>query len=167
MATSSSSGGGRSALLDSVQQALELRHYSPKTVEAYVSWIRRFVLFHQRRHPRELGSEEVLAFLSHLASRWGVSASTQNQALAALLFLYSEVLQRPLASLGPVVHAKRPMRLPVVMSRQEVDAVLGQLQGVWRLMGNLLSPRCRRPRLGACRGRAGSPRCSRRFHHCA
>jgi integron integrase len=138
MATFSSSGGGRSALLDSVQQALELRHYSPKTVEAYVSWVRRFVLFHQRRHPRELGSEEVSAFLSHLASRSGVSASTQNQALAALLFLYSDVLQRPLASLGPVVHAKRPMRLPVVMSRQEVDAVLGRLEGVWRLMGSLL-----------------------------
>jgi site-specific recombinase XerD len=78
------------------------------------------------------------AFLSYLASSSGVSASTQNQALAALLFLYAEVLRRPLASLGPVVHAKRPMRLPVVMSRQEVDAVLTRLEGVWRLMGSLL-----------------------------
>lgn len=85
-----------------------------------------------------LGTAEVSAFLSDLASRSGVSASTQNQALAALLFLYAEVLQRPLASLGPIVHAKRPMRLPVVMSREEVDAVLAQLDGVWHLMASLL-----------------------------
>lgn len=115
-----------------------MRHYSPNTIEAYVSWVRRFVLFHQRRHPRELGAEAVSAFLSDLAMRSGVSASTQNQALAALLFLYGEVLQRPLAALGPVVHAKRPARLPVVMTRGEVDAILARLDGVWRLMASLL-----------------------------
>jgi len=138
MSTRSPSGKGRSALLEGVRQALVLRHYSPKTVEAYAGWVRRFVLFHQKRHPRELGAAEVSVFLSDLASRSDVSASTQNQALAALLFLYAEVLQTPLAALGPIVHAKRPMRLPVVMSREEVDAVLAQLEGVSHLMASLL-----------------------------
>jgi integron integrase len=136
--SSSQSGNGRSSLLESVRAALALRHYSAKTIEVYVGWVRRFVLFHQRRHPRELGAREVSAFLSNLAGDGQVSASTQNQALAALLFLYGEVLQRPLASLGPVVHAKRPKRLPVVMTREEVAAVLGRLEGVWRLMASLL-----------------------------
>jgi integrase len=136
--SSSSPGTGKSPLLESVRQALALRHYSLKTAEAYVGWVRRFVVFHQRRHPRELGPREVSAFLSDLATQSGVSASTQNQALAALLFLYGEVLQLPLASLGPVVHAKRPHRLPVVMTRDEVAAVLRQLEGVWWLMAGLL-----------------------------
>lgn len=138
MSTSPPSGTGRVGLLESVRQALVLRHYSTQTVEVYVGWVRRFVLFHQRRHPRELGARDVTAFLSALATGSGVSASTQNQALAALLFLYSEVLQRPLAALGPVVHAKRPTRLPVVMSRDEVDAVLARMEGVWLLMASLL-----------------------------
>lgn len=138
MSSFTPSGSGRGGLLESVRQALVLRHYSSKTVEIYVSWVRRFVLFHQRRHPRELGAREVTAFLSALATGKEVSASTQNQALAALLFLYSEVLQRPLAALGPVVHAKRPSRLPVVMTREEVDAVLGRMEGVWQLMASLL-----------------------------
>jgi site-specific recombinase XerD len=127
-----------SPFLQSVREALVLRHYSARTVDTYIAWIRRFVLFHGRRHPRSLGADEVSAFLSDLADRGGVSASTQNQALAALLFLYAEVLQRPLGSLGQVVHAKRPARLPVVMTRAEVDALLARLDGVWRLMASLL-----------------------------
>ncbi len=115
-----------------------LRHYSPKTVEAYLAWVRRFVIFHQRQHPELLGAAEVAAFLSHLAAEDEVSASTQNQALAALLFLYSEVLLRPLPSLGAVVHAKRPARLPTVLSRAEVDALFSHLEGIWRLMASLL-----------------------------
>jgi integron integrase len=127
-----------SPFLQSVRDALLLRHYSAKTIDVYISWIRRFVLFHGRRHPRSLGAPEVTSFLSHLASQGSVSASTQNQALAALLFLYAEILERPLGSLGAVVHAKRPARLPTVMTRAEVDAVLSQLDGVWRLMASLL-----------------------------
>lgn len=103
-----------------------------------MGWVRRFVVFHQRRHPLSMGSAEVSAFLSDLATQGNVSASTQNQALAALLFLYSEVLHRPLEFVGGVVHAKRPSRLPVVMSREEVKAVLGELTGTWHLMASLL-----------------------------
>ena len=137
MSSTASSGAG-SPLLQSVRDALLLRHYSARTIEAYIAWVRRFVVFHGRRHPQSLGANEVAVFLSDLASRGHVSASTQNQALAALLFLYAEVLQRPLGSLGEVVHAKRPTRLPVVMTRPEVDAVLTRLDGVWRLMASLL-----------------------------
>jgi integron integrase len=121
-----------------VSEALVLRHYSAKTREAYVGWVRRFVIFHHRRHPNSMGAHEVSVFLSDLATRGNVSASTQNQALAALLFLYSEVLHRPLEFVGGVVHAKRPVRLPVVMSREEVRAVLEQLSGTWHLMASLL-----------------------------
>jgi len=103
-----------------------------------VGWVRRFVLFHHRRHPRSMGATEVSAFLSDLATRSEVSASTQNQALAALLFLYAHVLQRPLEPIGEIVHAKRPGRLPVVMTAAEVDAVLCKLEGIWRLMASLL-----------------------------
>ena len=138
MSTTPPAAGGGSPLLESVKQALVLRHYSPKTVEAYVGWVRRFVLFHHRRHPRSMGATEVSAFLSDLATRSEVSASTQNQALAALLFLYAHVLQRPLEPIGEIVHAKRPGRLPVVMTAAEVDAVLCKLEGIWRLMASLL-----------------------------
>jgi integron integrase len=136
--SSSAPPGTGSPFLQSVRDALVLRHYSSKTIEAYVAWVRRFVLFHDCRHPRSLGASEVTSFLSDLASHGGVSASTQNQALAALLFLYAEVLEQPLGALGKVVHAKRPVRLPVVMTRSEVDAVLSRLDGVWRLMASLL-----------------------------
>ena len=138
MSSTLAAPGKRSPLLESVRAALILRHYSPKTVEAYIGWVRRFVLFHHRRHPESMAAPEVAAFLSHLASQGRVSASTQNQALAALLFLYAEVIHRPLDPVGDVVHAKRPARLPVVMSHSEVEAVLGQLSGVWHLMASLL-----------------------------
>jgi hypothetical protein len=119
--------GSKSPLLESVREALSLHHYSPRTREAYVGWVRRFVLFHHRQHPLSMGAGEISTFLSDLATRGKVSASTQNQALAALLFLYGEVLHRPLEFVGGVLHAKRPAGLPVVMSREEVQAVLGHL----------------------------------------
>jgi integron integrase len=125
-------------LLDRVCEALRMRHYSPRTEEAYCGWIRRFVLFHGRRHPRELGSPEIEAFLSHLAVAGRVSASTQNQALAALLFLYVHVLGHPPEALGDFVRAKRPERVPVVLTPTEVSAVLERLSGTPKLMASLL-----------------------------
>src|SRR6266545_6972691 len=126
-------------LLTLVRRAIRLRHYSRHTEEAYVAWVRRFVRFAGLRHPSELGEAEVRAFLEHLAERDQVSASTQNQAVAALLFLYEAVLGRRLAvSPQGVVHAKELQRLPVVLSREEVRAVLAQLRGVARLVALLL-----------------------------
>ena len=118
--------------------ALRVRHYSPRTVEAYLAWVRRYVRFHGLRHPRELGASDVGAFLSHLAQDLGVSASTQNQAHAALVFLHRDVLGEPLGSAETLVHAKRPRRLPVVLGRTEVRAVLAELRGAPALAGLLL-----------------------------
>jgi integron integrase len=125
-------------LLDRVRQVLRRKHYAIRTEEAYVGWIRRYVLFHQKRHPQEMGMPEVEAFLTDLAVNQRVAASTQNQALSALLFLYAEVLQQPLA--GPLnpVRAKQPKRLPVVLTHTEVRRVLDALSGVQHLMGQLL-----------------------------
>ncbi|APR78831.1 Integron integrase IntIPac [Minicystis rosea] len=125
-------------LLDRVREVIRARHYSPRTAEAYCTWIRRFVLFHGRRHPRELGAPEVEAFLSHLANEQHVSASTQNQALAALLFLYTHVLVAPLAELGGFTRAKRPLRVPVVLTPLEVSALLDRMTGPPALMAALL-----------------------------
>jgi integron integrase len=125
-------------LLDRVGSVLRARHYSPRTEEAYVHWIRRFILFHEKRHPDELGELDVERFLSALATERRVSASTQNQALAALLFLYENVLDRKLGWLDNVVRAKRPERLPVVLSRDEVAAVLAAMDGVEKLCASLL-----------------------------
>jgi integron integrase len=139
VSSSNSPVTGKGTLLDRVQEALALRHYSSKTSEAYVGWVRRFMVFYQRNQPPVgTATEKVSAFLSSLATEGNVSASTQNQALAVLLFLYGEVLHRPLEFVGGVVHAKRPARLPVVMSRDEVKAVLEQLSGRWLLMVSLL-----------------------------
>ena len=131
-------------LLDRVRDALAMRHYSPRTVKAYIGWIRRFILFHERRHPSDMGAAHVSTFLSSLArgergdGDGGVSASTQNQALAAILFLYASVLNRELDQLPDLVHARRSQRLPVVMTRGEVAAVLAKLAGVPRLVASLL-----------------------------
>jgi integron integrase len=129
--------GREPKLLDRVRDAARLRHYSRRTEEAYVSWIRRFIVFHGVRHPRDLGEPEVTAFLSSLAAR-ELSASTQNQALASLLFLYDVVLGRRLASMDAIVRAQRPIRLPVVLSRDEVAAVLSRLSGPVWLMASLM-----------------------------
>ena len=125
-------------LLDRVRQALRLRHYSPRTEEAYVAWIRRFILFHRKTHPMLLGEADVTAFLTHLAVTEQVSASTQNQALGALLFLYRHVLTRELEGLDGIVRARPAERLPVVLSRAEVRALLQLLPGVFRTIGTLL-----------------------------
>ena len=117
---------------------IRARHYSRRTEEAYVHWIRRFVLFHGRRHPREMGSSEVSAFLSSLANEGQVAAATQNQALAATLFLYKAVLGVELPWMGEIARAKRPRRLPVVLTRQEVHALLGKLDGTHALMARLM-----------------------------
>jgi integron integrase len=128
----------RPRLLDRVRAALRTRHMSPRTEEAYVFWIRRFVVFHGRRHPSEMGAPEVAAFLSHLATERRVSASTQNQALSALLFLYRHVLSVELPWLEGLVRAKRPAHVPVVLSRTEVAAILSQLSGTSGVMVAIL-----------------------------
>jgi len=125
-------------LLDRVRDAIRARHYSPRTAEAYLLWIRRFILFHGKRHPTEMGETEVARFVSHLAVRGRVSASTQNQALSAILFLYQAVLDRKLEWLDGIVRAKTPARLPVVLSRDEVRAVIERLDGVPWIMAGLL-----------------------------
>ncbi len=124
-------------LLDQVRDALRTRHYSIRTEEAYLGWIRRYILFHGKRHPREMGAAEIEAFLTDLAVEGRVAASTQNQALAALLFLYQNVLEVDLPRLD-AVRAKRPERLPVVLSIDEVRTVLGGMRGVYRLMAELM-----------------------------
>jgi integron integrase len=119
-------------LLDRVRASLHARHYSLRTVQAYVGWIRRYIVFHGKRHPDQMGGVEVGAFLSNLAIEGKVSASTQNQALAALLYLYQQVLGRELEWLGDLVHAKRPKQVPVVLGRQEARDLLARLEGsVW------------------------------------
>ncbi len=125
-------------LLERVREAIRTRHYSRRTEKAYLGWIRRFVHFHNMRHPVEMGGAKVARFLSWLAVEAKVSASTQNQALNALLFLYRQVLGRDLPALEGVVRAKVPRRLPVVLTREEVRAVLDQLRGTPRLMATLL-----------------------------
>ena len=129
---------GAPRLLDRVREAIRTRHLSPRTEEAYVFWIRRYIVFHGRRHPAELGSPEVTQFLSNLATAGRVSASTQNQALSGLLFLYRRVLNVDLPWLDGLVRAKRPACLPAVLSRDEVAAVLAHLDGTRWLMAALL-----------------------------
>jgi integron integrase len=125
-------------LLDEVRKAIRLRHYSFRTEKTYVDWIWRYVIFHGKRHPKLMGGEEVQRFLSHLAQDRNVSAATQNQALAALLFLYKRVLNVDLPWIADVVRASRPQRLPTVLSQQDVQRVLANLQGVYWLIGVLL-----------------------------
>jgi integrase len=125
-------------LLDRVRAAIRARHYSRRTEKAYVAWIRRYILFHGKRHPLEMGGPEVTRFLTSLAVEGHVAGSTQNQALSALLFLYREVLAQEVPWLDNIVRAKRTARLPVVLTRDEVRAVIRQLRGVHRLMAILL-----------------------------
>ena len=125
-------------LLDSVRDVIRRKHFSIRTEQAYVDWIRRFILFHDKRHPMDMAEAEVTDFLTHLARDGKVAASTQNQALSALLFLYKEVLKQEIGWLGDVERAKRPARLPVVLTRDEVHKVFGHLSGTHRLMAGLL-----------------------------
>jgi integron integrase len=125
-------------LLEQVHEAIRRRYFSERTEEAYAHWIRRFIFYSGRRHPASLGEAEVTAFLNHLAAERKVAASTQNQALSALLFLYKEVLGRELAWLDGLKRATRPPRLPVALTRGEVERLLAELQGVRWLIASLL-----------------------------
>jgi len=125
-------------LLDRVRDAIRRRHYSRRTEETYVHWIRRFIFFSGKRHPAELGAPEVTAFLNHLASERSVAAATQNQAPSALVFLYKEVLAQPLPWLDGLDRAKRPSRLPSVLTVDEVTRLLASLHGMRWLMASLL-----------------------------
>ncbi len=127
-----------SPFLTEVRAAIRVRHYSRRTEDAYIYWIRRFIRFHALRHPRELGEKEVAAFLTYLAVTENVAAATQNQALNALLFMYKAVLQRPLDNIEGATRAKRPQRLPVVLTVGEVRRVLANLSGAHWLIGCLL-----------------------------
>jgi integron integrase len=125
-------------LLGVLRERLRAKHYSPRTIEAYSMWVRRYIRFHGGRHPRDLGTRDLRDYLSHLASVEGVSASTQNQALAAIRCLYEEVFEVPMAA--PVDHliAKRPRRVPIVLSVEDVGRVIAKMRGVPRLMARVL-----------------------------
>jgi integron integrase len=138
MALEINDGVRQPRLLDRVREANRLRHGSRSTEKSYIGWIRRFILFHGKRHPAEMGAPEVAQFLSSLAVEGQVAASTQNQALSALLFLYRYVLHQELPWLDDVVRARRPKHLPVVLTRDEVRAVISKLDGTARLMATLL-----------------------------
>jgi integron integrase len=125
-------------LFEQVRTAIRAKHYSYRTEKTYLHWIRRYIVFHGKRHPALMGEAEIRAFLNDLAVRHRVAASTQNQALAAVLFLYGIVLKRDLPWVGDIVRAKRPSHLPVVLTRHEAQAILAQLDGMKRLMVSLL-----------------------------
>ena len=127
-----------SPLLERVRDRIRVKHYSIRTEHAYVDWVRRYILFHGRRHPCEMGAAQVEGFLTHLAVQGNLAASTQNQAKSALLFLYRDVLGCELPWLDGVVSAKRPQRLPVVLTRDEVTAVLDRMSGTNALLGRIL-----------------------------
>lgn len=117
-------------LLDQVRDKIRIKHYSIRTEKQYLQWIKRFILFHGKRHPQDMDAVEVESFLTHLAVEGSVSASTQNQALSALLFLYREVLSIDLPWMDTMVRAKNPQRLPVVLTRAEVALVFERMEGV-------------------------------------
>ncbi|MBI3654575.1 MAG: integron integrase [Acidobacteria bacterium] len=127
-----------SELLNAVRGIIRAKHYSYRTEEAYLDWIKRFILFHDKRHPKDMSEPEVTRFLTHLAVDKQIAASTQNQAMAAILFLYKEVLKQPLDWLDDVVRAKQPERLPVVLTKEEVRSLLHQLKGEKWLIASLL-----------------------------
>ena len=137
---SSSEGKPKAApLLEQMRTVLRFRHYSIRTEQSYLDWVKRFIVFHGKRHPRDMGAEEARVFLTHLAVEGKVAASTQNQALHALLFLYQKVLQLEPPSLHDVERPHRPRKLPVVLTRQEARALLGAIvQPTYALMGGLL-----------------------------
>jgi integron integrase len=129
---------GGSKLLGEVRDHIRRRHYSIRTEQAYLGWTKRFILFHGKRHPNEMGAAEIVAFLNHLAVARNVAASTQNQALNALVFLYKQVLGREDLDLEDIAPAKRPQRLPTVFDRSEIDALFNHLEGTPKLVAALL-----------------------------
>jgi integron integrase len=125
-------------LLDQVRDAIRLKHYSIRTEQSYVTWIKRYIFFHNKRHPNEMGAAEIEAFLTHLAVQQQVASSTQNQALSALLFLYRDVLKMPLDRPIDAMRARKPKRLPTVLTKDEVLQVMGVLSDGYALMAKLL-----------------------------
>ena len=128
----------RTKLLDQVRDELRVRHYSLRTEESYISWIRRFILFHNKQHPVEMGEKEIKEYLTNLAVEGKVASSTQNQALCAIIFLYKEVLKSKIGNLEDTIWAKKPKKLPVVYTRDEVKAVLKNLKGTEWIVCNIL-----------------------------
>jgi integrase len=122
----------KARLFDQVREVMRLKHYTLRTEQTYLEWIKRFIFFHQKRHPREMGALEVKAFLTDLAVRGKVAASTQNQALNALVFLYRQVLDLSLGEIGEYARAKRPKRLPVVLTREEVQRLLATMKDTYQ-----------------------------------
>lgn len=142
-------GTGNPKLLDQMRDVIRRKHYSIRTEQTYCDWVRRFILFHSQpeqtataqsrwRHPREMGEREIAQFLTALATDGKVAASTQNQALSALLFLYKEVLNQEVGWLDGVERARKPVRLPVVLTREEVGSVLNRMHGTHRMMAEML-----------------------------
>ena len=129
---------GRSKLLEDVRDAIRLRHYSYRTEKSYVYWIRKFILFNQKRHPAEMGQDKIRNFLTFLARQRKVAASTQNQALSALLFLYKHVLHKEIGYIDRIERAKKPKRIPVVFSKAEAHKILAQRNGKYWLGAALL-----------------------------
>ncbi len=136
--THQTNGDNSPRLLEQVKNAIQLRHYSIRTEQAYVHWIKKYIYFHNKKHPKDMGDVEITAFLSHLATARNVSASTQNQALNALVFLYRKVLDIEVGVFKDLVRAKKPKRLPVVLSHDEAMDVLNHIDGMNGVMANLL-----------------------------
>ena len=135
---SSPANAGEPRFLEQVANACRVKHLAYRTEQSYVAWVKRFILFHNKRHPMEMGATEVRAFLTHLAVNRRVSASTQNQALNAIVFMYRDVVRRDPGEFGEFERAKRPKRLPAVLTREEVKRVLAHLERTYGLMGRLL-----------------------------
>jgi site-specific recombinase XerD len=131
-------GRKQKRLLEQMRDVMRLKHYSIRTERSYCDWVERFIRYHRMRHPRDMREEEVSAFLTNLAREGRVAASTQNQALSALLFLYKEVLKEEIGWLGNVERVRKPARLPVVLTREEVHKLFIHLHGTARLMAGLL-----------------------------
>jgi len=125
-------------LLDQVQQTIRTKHYSYRTEKSYVGWIKQFIMFNGKKHPKDMGETEINTFLTHLAVKRKVSASTQNQALCAIVFLYKHVLKRNLGDFGPLTWAKKPRKLPVVLSKSEITSLMKNLKGTYWIMAMLL-----------------------------
>jgi integrase len=124
--------------MDSIRRTLRTHHYSYRTEQAYLHWVKRFIFYHNKRHPHDMGAREVGEFLSYLANERNVAAATQNQALNALNFLYARVLDAPIGQLHGVTRAKRPKRLPVVLSRNEVNCLLNHLEGIYFTIASVM-----------------------------
>ena len=125
-------------MLDELRREIRVRHYSIRTEHAYADWVKRYVLFHDKRHPKDMGAVEINQFLSYLATDLNVAASTQNQACCAMVFLYKHVLGKDPGEFGDVVRAKRPRKLPVVLSLDETARLLSHMDGVQRIMAELM-----------------------------